>query len=176
MSHSSSNAQIYGSAGACRLHSFSLCPCAPRVLSHSWQCSRPGWMWLWETWSCGKCPGTWQGVGTMWSLRCIPSQITIWFHDYLKAVGLSDILRVVLLLFPRVTQLSKSIPAKHQGRRLFYHLSRNNIAYPAWQTVPWTCLEYPFLYLAHKDTTGENFSKRLMSQKEYILGPKSGEN
>lgn len=39
---------------------------------------------------------------------------------------------------------------------------------PAWKIL--------LLYLAHKDTTGENFSKRLTSQKEYILGPKSDEN
>jgi len=21
-----------------------------------WKCSRPGWMWLWATWSNGRCP------------------------------------------------------------------------------------------------------------------------
>lgn len=117
--------------------------------------------------------GGWNHV--VFKVHPIPNHYMVpWLSEGCRSIWHSQSL--VLLLFPRVTQLSKSIPAKHQGRRLFYHLSRNNIAYPAWQTVPWTCLEYPFLYLAHKDTTGENFSKRLMSQKEYILGPKSGEN
>ena len=26
-----------------------------------WQCSRPGWMELWATWSHGRCPCAWQG-------------------------------------------------------------------------------------------------------------------
>lgn len=39
---------------------------------------------------------------------------------------------------------------------------------PAWRILS--------LRLAHEDKTGENFSKRLMSQKEYILGPKIDEN
>ena len=26
-----------------------------------WQCSRPGWMGLWATWSGGRCPCPWQG-------------------------------------------------------------------------------------------------------------------
>jgi len=27
----------------------------------SLQCSRPGWMGLWATWSSGRCPCPWQG-------------------------------------------------------------------------------------------------------------------
>jgi len=30
-------------------------------VSPPWQCSRPGWMGLWATWSTGRCPCPWQG-------------------------------------------------------------------------------------------------------------------
>ena len=30
-------------------------------MPHPWQCSRPGWMGLWATWSSGRCPCPWQG-------------------------------------------------------------------------------------------------------------------
>ena len=31
----------------------------------TWQCSRPGWMGLWTTWSSGRCPCPWQGGWNM---------------------------------------------------------------------------------------------------------------
>jgi len=26
------------------------------------------------TWSCGRCPCPWQGTGTRWSVKCLPTQ------------------------------------------------------------------------------------------------------
>jgi len=34
---------------------------------------------LWATWSSGRCPCSWQGVGTRWSLRSLPTQTILWF-------------------------------------------------------------------------------------------------
>ena len=44
------------------------------------KCSRPGWRGLWATWSSGRCPCPWQGVGTRWYLRALPTQTILWFY------------------------------------------------------------------------------------------------
>ena len=49
------------------------------VAAPPWQCSRPGWTGLWETWSDGRCPCSWHGVGTGWSIRSLPTQTILWF-------------------------------------------------------------------------------------------------
>lgn len=33
------------------------------------KCSKPGWMGLWETWSSGRCPCLWRGVGKKLSVK-----------------------------------------------------------------------------------------------------------
>ena len=45
--------------------------------------SRPGWVELWATWSSGRCPCSWQGGGTRWSLRSFPTQTMLWFYAML---------------------------------------------------------------------------------------------
>jgi len=47
-------------------------------MPHPWKCSRPGWMGLWATWSAERCPCSWQGFGTGWSLRSFPTQTILW--------------------------------------------------------------------------------------------------
>ena len=49
-----------------------------------WKCSRPGWMELWATWSSGRCPYSWQGFGTRWSLRSLPTLTVLWFCTVLS--------------------------------------------------------------------------------------------
>jgi len=44
--------------------------------------SRPGWMELWATWSSGRCPCSWLGVGTRWSIRSLPTLTILWFYDH----------------------------------------------------------------------------------------------
>ena len=41
----------------------------------------PGWMGLWASWSSGRCPCPWQGVGTRWSLRSLLTQTILWVYD-----------------------------------------------------------------------------------------------
>uniref|UniRef100_A0A8B9CPG3 AT-hook containing transcription factor 1 n=1 Tax=Anser brachyrhynchus TaxID=132585 RepID=A0A8B9CPG3_9AVES len=53
-------------------------------------------MGLWAAWSGGRCPRPWQGVGTRWSLRSLPTQ-TILMQDLTAQVTSS------LLQFPEVT-------------------------------------------------------------------------
>ena len=45
---------------------------------HPWKCSRPGWVGSWATWSGGwqACP--WQGAGTGWYLRSLPTKAILW--------------------------------------------------------------------------------------------------
>ena len=50
-------------------------------MSHTWKCSRPGWMGLGATWSSGRCPCPWQRVVTRLSLRFLPTQAILWFYD-----------------------------------------------------------------------------------------------
>ena len=45
-----------------------------------WQCWRPGWMGLWETWSVEGVPAHGRGVGTGWSIRSFPTQTILWFY------------------------------------------------------------------------------------------------
>jgi len=56
-----------------------------RWMPHPWRCSRPGWMEPWAAWSI-----TWlnswqpcmrQRVGTRWSLKSLPTQPILLFHD-----------------------------------------------------------------------------------------------
>lgn len=35
--------------------------------------SSPGWVWLWASWFSGRCPCLWQGGGSGWSLKSLPS-------------------------------------------------------------------------------------------------------
>lgn len=48
-----------------------------------WKCPMPGWMGLWAGWDSGRCSCLWQGVGTGWSERSLPTQTSPWFHDLL---------------------------------------------------------------------------------------------
>ena len=41
-------------------------------MPHPWECSRPGWMRLWATWSSGRCPCPWQGRWN-WMIFKVPS-------------------------------------------------------------------------------------------------------
>jgi len=36
---------------------------------------------LWAPWAGGRCPCSWQGVGTGWALRSLPTQTILWFCD-----------------------------------------------------------------------------------------------
>ena len=49
-----------------------------------WQCSRPGWMELWATWSSGRCPCSWQGCWNQMILK-VPSNpylsMNLWFYE-----------------------------------------------------------------------------------------------
>ena len=51
-----------------------------------WQRSRPGWMELWETWSSGRCPCSWQRGWNQMIFK-IPSNpnhsMTLWFYDFI---------------------------------------------------------------------------------------------
>ena len=51
-------------------------------LPRPWKCSGLGWMGLWATWSSGRCPCPWQGLGTRWSLKSLPTQPILWFYDF----------------------------------------------------------------------------------------------
>jgi len=42
-------------------------------MPHSWRHSRPGWMGPWAAWAGRWQPCPWQGVGTEWSLRSLPT-------------------------------------------------------------------------------------------------------
>ena len=51
-------------------------------LPHPWQCSRPGWMGLWATWSGGRCPCPGQRGWTTRSLNVTPypnHSMILWF-------------------------------------------------------------------------------------------------
>jgi len=52
-----------------------------------WQCSRPGWMGLWATWSSGRCPCWWQGGWNQMMFK-IPSNpnhsMILWFFFVLE--------------------------------------------------------------------------------------------
>jgi len=50
---------------------------APSLEVFKARCSR---MELWATWSRGRCPCSWQGVGTRWSLRFLPTLTILWFY------------------------------------------------------------------------------------------------
>jgi len=41
-------------------------------MSCHWNCSGPGWMGLWATWCSERCPCSWQGGWSKWSLK-VPS-------------------------------------------------------------------------------------------------------
>lgn len=49
-------------------------------MAHPWKCLR---MDSGAAWSGGKCPFSWQGVGTRWSVRSLPTQTqnTLWSHS-----------------------------------------------------------------------------------------------
>ena len=59
----------------------------PEVLwmPHPCRCLGPGWMWPWairsSTWSSSWQPCLWQGFGTWWSLRSLPTQAILWFYE-----------------------------------------------------------------------------------------------
>lgn len=46
-------------------------------MPYPWKCSRPGWIWLWATWSSGRCQN--RGLGNGWSLSALPIQTIPWF-------------------------------------------------------------------------------------------------
>ena len=49
-----------------------------------WQCSRPGWMGLWATWSSGRCPCPWQGAWNemIFKVSSNPNHsMILWFCD-----------------------------------------------------------------------------------------------
>ena len=46
-----------------------------------WQCSRPGWTGLWAPCSGRRGPCPWQGGGTGWALRFLPTQTIRWFYE-----------------------------------------------------------------------------------------------
>jgi len=51
------------------------------VVSHPWRCSRPGWMGPEQPELVGGTPAHGSGVGTGWTLRCLPAQIILQFYD-----------------------------------------------------------------------------------------------
>ena len=105
-------------------------PRLPReaVAAPPWQCSRPGWMELWATWSGGRCPCSWQGGGTRWSLRSLPTQTILWFYDLLVFTAVLNLgCRSLLSVLPHhihapSLQASKETTAE-KGRN---PLSNNN--------------------------------------------------
>lgn len=40
-----------------------------------------GWTGLLATWSMGRCLCPRQGLGTGWSVRCLPTETVLWFYD-----------------------------------------------------------------------------------------------
>ena len=64
--------------------------------------SRPVWMVFWAAWSGGGQPCLWQGVGTRWSLRSLPTQAILWFYNSL-ILSFSD---STILSFYGITNLS----------------------------------------------------------------------
>lgn len=43
-------------------------------------------MGLWAAWARGRCPCLWQGVGTTWSSRSLPTQTILWFYGNSQAL------------------------------------------------------------------------------------------
>jgi len=58
-----------------------LSPVCYRITEVLLQC----WMELWATWSSARCPWWWQGVGTRWSSRSLPTQTILWFYKRFKS-------------------------------------------------------------------------------------------
>ena len=61
-----------------------------------WQCSRPGWMELWATWSGGRCPFSWQGGWNpmIFKVPSNPCHSMILFYDSKSNTSLPGIFHI----------------------------------------------------------------------------------
>lgn len=62
-------------------HPVFLTGCPEKWISLLWKRSRPRWLGLWASCSPERCPCPWQGAGTRWSIRSVPTQAILWFCD-----------------------------------------------------------------------------------------------